>query len=164
MDDVWCLELAYPPAPPQLHLSPSLRLCVRLIPSLRLHLSLRLSLSRSLSLSLSLSLTLSLILSPSLRLSPSRSHGLAMSRCLDMECWQWHQAATGDTSPLTTGAAPRRATGDAETDGAAAAAAAAAAGVWVGRTDHTAGLWRVSGADERMIVHGYTHHGHTYYR
>ena len=40
MDDVWCLELAYPPAPPQLHLSPSLRLCVRL----RLSLSLRLSL------------------------------------------------------------------------------------------------------------------------
>jgi hypothetical protein len=26
--------------------------------------------------------------------------------------------------------------------------------VWVGRTDHTAGLWRVSGADERMIVFG----------
>ena len=78
-----------------------------------------------------------------------------------MECWQWHRAVTGD-SPLTTGAMPRRAMGDAETDGAAAAAATAA-GMWVGRTDHTAGLWQVSGADERMVVYGYTHYGHTHY-
>ena len=68
-----------------------------------------------------------------------------MTRCLDMECWQWHQAATAD-APRTTCALPRRAMADDET-GAASAAAAAGGGMWVGRTDHSAGLWRVRGAD-----------------
>ena len=67
-----------------------------------------------------------------------------------MECWQWHQAATAD-APRTTSALPRRAMADDETGAAASAAASAAAaaggGMWVGRTDHSAGLWRVRGAD-----------------
>ena len=67
-----------------------------------------------------------------------------------MECWQWHQAATAD-APRTTRALPRRAMADDETGAAASAAASAAAaaagGMWVGRTDHSAGLWRVRVAD-----------------
>ena len=64
-----------------------------------------------------------------------------------MECWQWHQAATAD-APRTTSALPRRAKADNETGAAASAAAAAGGGgMWVGRTDHSAGLWRVRGAD-----------------
>ena len=63
-----------------------------------------------------------------------------------MECWQWHQAATAD-APRTTSALPRRAMEDDETVAAASAAAAAGGGMWVGRTDHSAGLWRVRGAD-----------------
>ena len=68
-----------------------------------------------------------------------------------MECWQWHQAAAADAR-RTARALSRRAMADDETDdetggGAAAAAAAAAVVTWAGRTDHSAALWRVRGAD-----------------
>ena len=66
-----------------------------------------------------------------------------------MERWQWHRAATRAVSRGTTS--------DAGTDGGGGGSGGGSvggSGVWEGRTDHTAALWRVSGEEERMVVFG----------